>query len=150
MQHRLLNSYPENGNAPLLKFPTGDGFAGALEETIRLPQWSQYFEDFHTGWYFSTKEDYENFLSSLGFQIVCIENQILDECYDTPEEMGNSVRQWLPHIQKVPLEKRNLFIGELLRNFLQHVPPEHESGKVHYYEPTLFIEAINVCNSDQN
>lgn len=132
----------------LLKFPIGDGFAGALEETIHLPQWSQYFKDFHSGWYFSTKEDYENFLSDLGFQIVCIENQTLDECYNSPTELGNAVRVWLPHIQKVPLEKQDLFLEELLRDFLQRVPPD-EHGKVHHYEPTLFVEAINICNPNQ-
>lgn len=128
----------------LLKFPNGDGFADALEETTLLPQWSQYFEKYQSGWFFHTKEDYEKFLSDAGLQIVCIENQILDECYDTPMELANAVRFWLPHLQNLPLEKQDFFLEDLIRIFLNKVPPEPLSGMVHHYEPTLFIEALKL------
>ncbi len=123
-----------------LKFPIEDGFAGALQKTMLMPQWRDYFVGYHDGWYFRTKNDYQQYVTKAGLIEVNIERVILDECYDSQEELTAAVCYWLPHILVLPSDKQQQFLNEMITLFLKVVPPDSH-GKVHHFEPTLVVEA---------
>lgn len=131
----------KQGGRLFVKFPIDHGFEQALEKTLQLPQWRILFKDFHNGWYFETKQRYQQFLEEANLTVVRIEEGILDECYDSKEEMIAAISYWLPHVQKLSSEQQKIFLNDLITLFLNEVP-EDSAGKFHHYEPFLYVEAI--------
>lgn len=129
------------GGSLYLKFPIGDGFATALDTVVASDTWKEKFSNFHDGWYFHTKQDYENYLIAANLVPIYIEEIILDECYDTKEELTAAISYWLPHLQILTPEEQKRFLNDLVTLFLKIVPPD-EKGRVHHYEPTIVIEAV--------
>jgi trans-aconitate methyltransferase len=142
-QKRALHHFKQllkpNGRL-LLKFPNSDGFSMSLEKVMQLPQWKDRFAHFHSGWFFRTKEEYIQLISEAGLKLIHIEQGVLDENYDTPQELAAAVREWLPHLQILSPIEQDEFLDDLLMFFLKEVPPDAE-GKVHHYEPFLLVEA---------
>jgi len=121
-----------------LKFPISDGFGSALESVMQSPQWGSYFSNYHPGWYFHTKENYEKWLSEAGFTSIRIQEGILDEAYNSKEELIQAVRHWLPHIQVLPSDLQDPFLNDLITLLLD----EQRSNEFHHFEPFLFIQAV--------
>lgn len=121
-----------------LKFPISDGFGQALKSAMQLPQWRNYFSNYHPGWYFQTKENYEKWLSRSGFVSIRIQEGILDEAYSSKEELIQAVRYWLPHIQVLPSDLQDPFLNDLITFLLDDQPP----NEFHHFEPFLFIQAV--------
>lgn len=125
----------------LLKFPIADGFGKALEQAMQHPKWKEYFIDFNPGWYFHSKQEYEKLALNAGLNVKHIEEGILDECYESKQELLEAVSQWLPHHHILPRQLQKAFLEELISLHLHNVPPD-ETGKVHHYEPFLCIDAF--------
>lgn len=135
-----LASLLQPGGKIFLKFPTSDGFETALERTLQLPQWKKLFADYHPGWFFKNKKDYEGFIQDAGLDLIHIEEGILDECYDSKEELRDAISYWLPHLRILNLEQQKYFLNDLISLFMEEVPLD-SFGKIHHFEPFLFTMA---------
>lgn len=142
-QQRALKNFKsmlKEGGCILLKFPIGDGFEKALDKVMQFQKWNKYFHKFHSGWYFHTKAEYEQFVLQADLKPISIEEGILDECYDNEEELAKAISYWLPHMQQIPENQQRAFLNDLVKLFLQEVPAD-ACGKVHHYEPFCLIHA---------
>jgi hypothetical protein len=138
-----FNDLLKPGGRMYLKFPIEDGFAGALQKTIELPQWRDRFDSFESGWYFKTKEDYIQYVLDAGLIPLCVENQMIDMWYLSRKEMSDAIRCWLPHVLILQPDDQERFLNDLFDLFVAVAPPDSD-GKFHHRERLLYVEAMKM------
>jgi trans-aconitate 2-methyltransferase len=111
-------------------------------DNLRLKQtWHDYFVDFKFPYAFLGTEDYTRLLAESGFTNTRVELIAKDMIHDGPAGMAGWIRTtWLPYTERIPEEKREAFIDELVAIYLQKVPLDN-AGRAHVAMMRLEVEA---------
>jgi trans-aconitate methyltransferase len=85
---------------------------------------------------------YWTMMRNIGFQIDEMRLTYRDSLFPSGPEMGEWVKQWLPHYREMDEEHGEQFIDQLLANYLEELGlPANWWGEVPYGEYTLILEA---------
>lgn len=109
-----------------------------LKET---PEWQPYFKEFEFPYGFLDIGDYEPLLLDAGFQIHRLELIPKDMVYDQKDGLEGWIRTtWLPYTQRLPEQKQERFIKEIVRTYVEKAPAAPD-GKIHVAMVRLEVEA---------
>jgi trans-aconitate methyltransferase len=113
----------------------------AINKTIEDFRWKDYFSNFKFPYYFFGVEEYNDFLLQAKFKKSRIELIEKDMQHKGKEGIKGWIKTtWLPYIENVPQQEREIFIEELLKNFVKNFPPD-ERGIYHVKAMRLIAEA---------
>lgn len=133
---RVLFQMAGKGNAQAI--------IGLLDEMRFEPEWHGYFSDFMFPYAFLGAEEYRILLSKTGFVPLRVELFPKDMQFPSREGVAGWVRTtWLPFIERVPLEKRDIFISEIVSRYLASYPAG-VNGTVHLGMMRLEVEALKL------
>ncbi|NOU13432.1 MAG: methyltransferase domain-containing protein [Methylococcaceae bacterium] len=132
------------GGRILLQMGAQDGipeFMAALEQTIALPKWRNYFTEFSCPYGFKSIKDYQAWLPGVGFEIKRLELIKTHAIHQNAESFAGWIRTtWLPYNELVPECQRQEFIDAIVAQYLQSNAPEHD-GRVSVLMMRLEVDA---------
>ncbi|MDI6874679.1 class I SAM-dependent methyltransferase [Candidatus Solincola sp.] len=115
--------------------------ARVLVSLMASERWSTYFHDMEIPYLFLHPEEYVPLLEEAGLDPVRVELMEKDMVHRGKEGMAGWIRStWLPFTQRIPEERREEFISELVDGYLRDFPPDEE-GLVHVQAIRLEVEA---------
>ncbi|MCI5125746.1 MAG: hypothetical protein D3925_15055 [Candidatus Electrothrix sp. AR5] len=104
-------------------------------------EWQQYFTDFTFPYGFHEPDEYKKWLREVGLHPVRVELLAKDMSYPERAGLEGWVRtSWLPYTERVPVERREVFITELVDRYLAEHPVDSK-GHVHVSMMRLEVEA---------
>ncbi len=115
-----------------------------LSEIQSYPEWKVYFEGFEFPYGFLGIEEYETLLLNSGFSINRVELIHRDMEHNGKSGLEGWIRTtWLPYTERIPEEKREKFIGDISKRYLDKVPMTSD-GKVHVAMVRIEVEAAKI------
>ena len=112
----------------------------STQSLAKAPDWAPYFEDAFFTYSFHATEDYQAWLSDEGLEAVRLE-LVPKDMVHTREKFTAWIRTtWIRHTQRVPEDRRERFISDLVDHYLMRCPPDPE-GLVHTRMVRLEVEA---------
>jgi trans-aconitate 2-methyltransferase len=113
----------------------------AFESLIKKNEWSCYFQGFNFPYGFYDADEYRRWLRDAGFQIIRVELIPKEGIHQNRKALEAWIRTtWLPHTQQVPAEKRDTFITQFAKTYLENHPPE-DDGRMYVNLVRLEVEA---------
>jgi trans-aconitate 2-methyltransferase len=126
----------------------GRGNAGVVMDTlsrmIKREEWQKYFDGFNFSYGFYGPDEYRLWLHETGLNAKRVE--LIPKIAEHQGRSGfeSWIRTtWLPYTQRVPEEKRELFISQLVDGYLQYHPIDG-NGIVRVDMIRLEVEALKV------
>ncbi len=133
LEGRILLQMAGKGNAASI--------LAVLDELIVAEEWRQYFADFIFPYGFHKPELYIRWLKEIGLHPVRVELIPKDMSYPERAGLEGWVRTtWLPYTERVPIERREAFVTELVDRYLAEHPLDSK-GHVHVEMMRLEVEA---------
>ncbi len=133
LEGRILMQMAGKGNAA--------SFLAVLDELLVAEEWQQYFADFTFPYGFHEPEAYKKWLKEVGLHPVRVELIAKDMSYPDRAGLEGWVRTtWLPYTERVPVERREAFVTELVDRYLAEHPVDSK-GHVHVDMMRLEVEA---------
>lgn len=130
---RILLQMGGKGNVPEAFF--------VLDKMVSHPEWEKYFKEFEFPYYFYSAGEYREFFSQTDFKNIKIELVEKDMQHKDKDSMIGWIRTtWLPYTQRIPEEKREIFIEELFNEFSKNFPADKD-GTFHAKAKRLIVEA---------
>ncbi|MHB9028709.1 MAG: class I SAM-dependent methyltransferase [Candidatus Latescibacterota bacterium] len=130
---RLLLQMGGKGNAASI--------LAVLDELLREPAWSGYFEGFSFPYGFHSPEEYRGWLEEAGLTPRRVELIPKDMAQEGAEGLAGWVRTtWLPYTGRIPDKLREAFIREVVERSLARHPLDAD-GKAHVSMMRLEVEA---------
>ena len=116
----------------------------AVKLVMGKPDWSKYFDNFVTPYYFYDIKDYEVWLSENDFKPVRLELIIKDIKYAGEESFKGWLRTtWFPFTDRLPESLKETFLDEVSETYkISH--PADESGNINVKMVRLEVEAYAV------
>ncbi len=112
----------------------------ATQSLAKAPDWAPYFKDAFFTYSFHAPEDYQAWLSDAGLEAVRLE-LVPKDMVHTREKFTAWIRTtWIRHTQRVPEDRREQFISDLVDHYLGRCPPDPQ-GLVHTHMVRLEVEA---------
>ena len=109
---------------------------------IREKRWRSYFSGFSFPYRFFSPEEYEVLLREAGFIPKRLELIPKDMTQKGREGFAGWIRTtWLPYMERIPEQKRGLFVSDLIDAYLGEFPMDKE-GLVHTRMVRLEVEAV--------
>ncbi len=109
---------------------------------IREKRWRSYFSGFSFPYRFFSPEEYEVLLREAGFIPKRLELIPKDMTQKGREGFAGWIRTtWLPYMERIPEQKRDLFVSDLIDAYLGEFPMDKE-GLVHTRMVRLEVEAV--------
>lgn len=123
----------------------GRGNAGhmlsLLEKLQSKKEWRPYFRDFEFPYGFFGTEEYTHLLKEAGFDVHRVELIPKDMEHEGQSGFEGWIRTvWHPYTERVPEEKRDMFIKALSTEYINQVPMDSRA-KVHVAMVRLEVEA---------
>jgi len=113
-----------------------------LDELIQALEWRDCFKRFSFPYGFYGPDEYQEWVHEAGLQAGRVELIPKDMIHQGREGLAGWVRTtWLPYTQRVPEEKREAFVAQLVDNYLERHPAD-EQGLVHVRMVRLEVEAL--------
>lgn len=124
----------------------GKGNAEEIFATLEIlfleDQWQPYFYDFEFPYGFYDPEEYNSFLKKSTLEPLRVELIPKVMSYDDKEGLAGWIRTtWLPYTQRVPDDKRDVFIDQIVDQYFESNPPDQD-GKIHVNMVRLEVEAV--------
>ena len=130
---RILLQMGGRGNAALVV-----KILDAMKQTAR---WQAHFKGFRFPYGFHDPGNYKVWLQQAGFHSIRAELIPKNMTHAGKSEFAGWIRTtWLPYLQRIPEKQRQVFIEELVANYMQASPPGKD-GKVHVQMVRLEVEA---------
>ncbi|MFA5330893.1 MAG: methyltransferase domain-containing protein [Methanoregula sp.] len=118
-----------------------DGIFAALREIRDDPAWGRYFSGFSFCYGFFSPDEYRPWLESVGLFPLRVELIPKEMVYPDREGLAGWVRTtWLPYLERVPEERRLIFVDTLVDRYLSVYPPGCD-GTIRVAMVRLEIEA---------
>ena len=118
------------------------GIVAAIEELLRQPEWSPYFTGFDFPFGFYAPQAYKGWLLAAGLHPTRLELIPKDMLHPGKAGLAGWLRTtWLPYTQRLPEEKRSIFIAALVEAYTA-VHPADDQGSVHVSMVRLEVEAV--------
>jgi len=131
---RILLQMGGKGNA--------DSIFSASESILSKDEWHGFFTGFKFPYGFYDPEEYMSYLEKRALIPVRVELIPKVMSYDDKEGLAAWIRTtWLPYTQRVPDDKREAFIEQIVDEYVGNHPFDHY-GKVHVNMVRLEVEAI--------
>ncbi len=112
-----------------------------LSEIQSHPEWQSFFDGFEFPYGFLGIEEYEELLLNAGFNINRIELIPKDMEHNGKSGLEGWIRTtWLPYTERIPKEKRDRFICEISRRYLEDSVITSD-GKVHVAMVRIEVDA---------
>lgn len=108
-----------------------DTLAQAVNEIIAQPNWTPYFDQFHTGWNFVTEQEYGKWLKAHNFAIQRLAVVPQKDIFPSREVFQKFISQWFPYLRPLPQDQKQLFMNAVIDRFLQLETP-FPNGEVHF------------------
>ena len=109
---------------------------------IKEERWRSYFSGFSFPYRFFSPEEYEVLLREAGFIPKRLELIPKDMTQKGREGFAGWIRTtWLPYMERIPEQKRDLFVSDLIDAYLGEFPMDRE-GLVHTRMVRLEVEAV--------
>ncbi|MBN1780843.1 methyltransferase domain-containing protein [bacterium] len=116
--------------------------ASCVETVIARNAWTGYFTGFEFPYYFYDVKDYKKWLPACGYRPVRIERIPKDMVHGDREGLSGWLRTtWFPYTDRIPGEKRETFLDEVLETYLSSYPADPE-GRTHVRMMRLEVEAV--------
>jgi trans-aconitate 2-methyltransferase len=113
----------------------------AIEKVLQQPRWRGYYEGFKTPYHFYSPEEYQAWLLESGFRPVRLELVPKDMQHRGAEALKGWLRTtWFPYTDRLPLELRDPFLGELIETYAAAHPVD-TLGNTHVKMVRLEVEA---------
>jgi trans-aconitate 2-methyltransferase len=113
-----------------------------LNDVINTARWSAYFSGFEFPYGFHDTGDYKKWLERAGFQSVRAELIPKDMTHAGKAGLAGWIRTtWLPYTQRIPEIQQEVFINDLVDNYIKKYPPD-KNGQIHVQMVRLEVEAI--------
>ncbi len=120
------------------------GILSIMDELKASPKWAQYFTEFEFPFTFLGVDDYQALLRESGFSIIRVELIPKDMTHDGKSGREGWIRTtWLPYTQRIPNEKREVFIEEAAAKYLDKVPLAADD-KAHVAMIMIEVEAEKI------
>jgi trans-aconitate 2-methyltransferase len=130
---RLLFQMAGKGNA--------QDVIDVLDELLVENPWKRFFDDFTFPYAFLSPEEYRTLLAEAGLAPLRVELFPKDMKFTGAEGLAGWVRTtWLPFTERIPLERRDDFVKEIVNRYLQRYPADAQ-GVVHLSMIRLEAEA---------
>jgi trans-aconitate 2-methyltransferase len=98
---------------------------GILDDLLVEEQWQGYFEGFMFPYSFLDSEEYSALLVQASLKPLRVELIPKTMKLNGAEGLAGWIRTtWLPYTERLPLEKRDAFIGEIVRRYLKDRPAD--------------------------
>jgi trans-aconitate methyltransferase len=118
-------------------------FVTVAGSVIGNETWKGYFSDFSYSFGFHDPQEYEAWIRQVGLEPKRVELVARDMVLEGREGVAAWLRTtWLPFTQKIPEDKREQFIYELVDSYMQHHPPD-EHDVIRVESVRLMVEAVN-------
>ena len=142
---RGISASLERGGKTLLQMG-GRGNAAdvvaVVERVIASQEWRGYFQGFGFPYGFYGPEEYQEWLREAGLQVRRVELIPKDAAHQGRAGFEGWFRTtWLPYTQRLPEEKRDAFIAEVVARYLENHPLD-DHGLVHVKMVRLEVESL--------
>lgn len=112
-----------------------------VDRAIVSKEWAEYFQGFDFPYSFYGVGDYERWLRKTGFEAIRIELIPKDMVHKNSDELKGWLRTtWFPYTDRLPQDKREMFLDELVRQYLEKNPIDSQ-GQTHVKMVRLEVEA---------
>ncbi len=142
----LFNSLKPGGKILLQMGGKGNArpILSVLEETLAMPEWKPYFDNFSFPYGFYGTEEYKAMLLENGFKINRLELIPKDMEHDGKDGLKGWIRTtWLPYTEQVPEEKRDEFIEAISTRYIESVAADSKD-KIHVAMERIEVEAEKI------
>ena len=113
-----------------------------LDRMITSERWREYFPDFDFPFGFYGAAEYRKLLEKIGLKPVRVELISKDMTHDGAAGLAKWIAAtWLPYVERVPAEKRELFVAEFVERYVEKHPPDGQ-GFIHVPMVRLEVEAV--------
>ena len=104
---------------------------GILENLLVEEPWKEFFEGFAFPYGFFSAEEYAAFLVEAGLKPLRVELFSRDMKHAGEEGLAGWIKTtWLPYTERLPFEKRDKFVKEIVERYIQNHPKDAD-GVVH-------------------
>ncbi len=122
-------------NGKVLLQMGGKGNAGEVVKAVDLikakPKWREYFNNFKFPYSFFGPDKYKNLLDDVGLTVNYVKLIKKDMAHKGKDGLKGWFRTtWFPYTNKVPEKLRNLFIDEVINNYIGKYPLD-DNGSTH-------------------
>ena len=114
-----------------------------VNELIENEKWQLYFNHFSFPYTFFSPDEYKQLLNNVGLTIKRVELISKDMTQKGREGLAGWIRTtWLPYTERIPENKRNDFIEDIIDLYDKRFPID-KNGLFHVKMIRLEVEAIN-------
>lgn len=123
-------------------------FEMAISFVSRLPKWKKYFAGFSSGIISHNTDTFIESLISYGFKIETVTFKSGDSTFASSEDFRKWLKSGMPHLNQVPAELKDDFLGDFESTFLQ-LDTCDSAGQIHWphYIAEIIATAENVDNA---
>lgn len=108
-----------NGKILLMLYRKCPDQWAAIDKVVSSKRWRDYFEYFDPGYYEYLPDTYQNLLDQCALgQFTARFTPVEHITFDSKEHLNKFMRGWLPHLQKLPKEKHDLFMEEIVTAYI--------------------------------
>ncbi|HLN89175.1 MAG TPA: methyltransferase domain-containing protein [Candidatus Binatia bacterium] len=112
-----------------------------LSDLLTESPWKEFFEGMTFPYGFFSAEEYRAFLDEAGLKALRVEMFPRDMKHAGAEGLAGWIRTtWLPYTERLPIEKRDVFVKEIVARYLKNHPADIK-GVVHLGMMRLEVEA---------
>jgi trans-aconitate 2-methyltransferase len=131
---RLLFQMAGKGNAQAV--------LGILDDLLVEEPWREFFAGFEFPYGFFSVEEYTNCLVDTGLKPLRVELFSKEMKHVGEEGLAGWIRTtWLPYTERLPIEKRDKFVKEIVERYLKNHPMDSD-GVIHLGMMRLEVEAF--------
>ncbi|CZG59543.1 class I SAM-dependent methyltransferase [Legionella pneumophila] len=127
----IKKNLADNGQIILMLYRKCRAQWGALDDVSTNPKWAQFFENYDPGYYEYLPDCYQILLNESGlgqFKSAFTKEEILT--YENLEIFKNFIKGWLPHLNVLPSELHDEFLGLFLKKYLFNLDIFDTVGKI--------------------
>lgn len=142
----IYNSLKRKGKVLLQMGGRGNAadVLAVFDEMMHTDEWRHYFIGFDFSYGFFGPDEYSSWLRESGLQSSRVELIPKDMTYNDTGGLEAWIRTtWLPYTQRIPEEKKNMFITELANRYVERHPPDAR-GTIHVAMMRLEVEAFKL------
>lgn len=112
----------------------------ALKITLAKHEWASYFSNFSAPWKFYQPNEYRELLINAHLNPIKLEVVKKHEFFPSRALFHDFLKQWFPYLRTLPIEKKDLFLSELLDTYLK-IQPIDNQGRVSFIVDRLEVIA---------
>ncbi len=105
-------------------------FADSLKFTSKQAKWKKYLDGFKPNYILFSSENYKESLVREGFKVQSINVKIVNSTLQNIEEFKNWMKQFLPHLEKIPEKFHSQFLEDIANKYVSTFPLDKDGHVV--------------------